>query len=207
MADDTYPLSGASRKSREAVASLVETSDLGFVDSAPIHDVLEVHSRTRYHSQRFSTPLADRPPCEPPPSEIDEGELRYVSQLVEVYNEHFKGIGVHVGNVAHASKCATHFQRQRESFYAAEALRRFARDQVPPGTYEHLQENIYQGVVETAEMPHADGYVRLQTVLQLSMSIDVSSNRLMQVLDKADCKGICHQLANEDRLRWVTQDD
>ena len=83
-----------------------------------------------------------------------------------------------------------HFHRQREAFYHAESLRVFARDTVPPGTFESLQEDIYDGVVDTHDASHPDGYLQ------------ITANALISCTKPKDRDGICHQLANEDRLRW-----
>jgi hypothetical protein len=95
-----------------------------------------------------------------------------------------------------------HYPRQREAFYSAEALRLFARDSVPAGTFEALQADLYDGVVEVCE---GDGPAmeRLQRVLAAAAQAQVTSSPLLSVLYLRDRKGICHQLANEDRLLWV----
>ena len=46
-------------------------------------------------------------------------------------------------------KLKDHFRRQREAFYEAESLRVFARDSVPPGTFESLLDDIHDGVIDT----------------------------------------------------------
>ena len=96
-----------------------------------------------------------------------------------------------------------HFRRQRISFYNAEALRLYARDSVPEGTFEALQDDIHAGVVEIAESEHASGMDRLSEVLTASGQLDLSSHTLVSASRLDDRKGICHQLANEDRLTWM----
>jgi hypothetical protein len=95
-----------------------------------------------------------------------------------------------------------HFNRQREFFYHAEALRNFARDTVPPGTYEDLQSEVHAGVIDIQEAEHSNSYARLTSVLQGASSLQLTANALMSVIKVQDRKGICHQLVNEDRLRW-----
>jgi hypothetical protein len=95
--------------------------------------------------------------------------------------------------------------RQRISFYKAESLRVYARDSVPPGTFNKLQDDIYSGVIDTAEANHPNGYVRLSSVLSQVGQLDLNRHKLIAVSDIDDRKGICHQLANADRLTWVVQ--
>lgn len=77
---------------------------------------------------------------------------------------------------------------------------------MPPNTFEGLQNELYDAVVETAEAPHADGLERLRQTLDRAVSAQLSANALIQVTEPADRRGICHQLSNEDRLTWVTRE-
>jgi hypothetical protein len=95
-----------------------------------------------------------------------------------------------------------HYHRQREYFYHAESLRNFARDTVPSGTFEDLQDEVHSGVVEVESAPHPDGLVRMNAVTQAAAQLPLSANGLINVTKVQDKRGICHQLANEDRLTW-----
>ncbi len=46
------------------------------------------------------------------------------------------------------------YLRQRERFYHAESLKNFARDTVPTGTFDALQDEIYHGVIDVCEDYH-----------------------------------------------------
>ncbi len=97
-----------------------------------------------------------------------------------------------------------HFKRQRISFYSAEALYMHARDSVPEGTFEALQDDVHAGVVEVAEALHATGMDRLREVLTAATQVQLDGHTaLLSVARMDDRKGICHQLANENRLTWV----
>jgi hypothetical protein len=96
-----------------------------------------------------------------------------------------------------------HFLRQREAFYQAESLRVFARDTVPPGTFESLQDDIYDGVIDTHDAGHADGYARVCEVTKAARELQITSNALISCTKPKDRDGICHHLANEDRLQWT----
>jgi hypothetical protein len=98
---------------------------------------------------------------------------------------------------------AKDFLRQRERFYHAEALRNFARDTVPAGTFDALQEEVYHGVVDTCEDSHANGFDRMRATVMQAAKVAITSSPLASVTKAQDRQGICHQLANEDQLTWV----
>ena len=88
-------------------------------------------------------------------------------------------------------------------FYSAEALRNFARDRTPLGTFDSLQEDIFHGVIDVCEVSYASGLERLRATITTAAIIDVGGNALFGVTRVADKQGVCHQLANDDRLTWV----
>ncbi|MGW5647981.1 ABC-three component system protein [Saccharopolyspora sp. NPDC003762] len=190
-------------KTLDAVRNLAETTDFSLFKSVELPDALEVHSHTCFHAARFATALKPRPTHEPPPQNYAAHESRYLEQLLEVYVERHPGRVIGLELVADDPKLGKHFRRQRLAFYKAESLRVYARDSVPEGTFEKPQEDIYSGVIDTAESDHPDGYARLSSVLSQVGQLDLNRHKLITVTDNDDRKGICHQLANDDRLTWV----
>jgi hypothetical protein len=100
-----------------------------------------------------------------------------------------------------------HYDRQRVLFYSAESLRNFARDRTPPHTFGCLQDDIYHGVIDVCEAAYADALERLRATVSTAGRVDVSGNALVGVTRVADKQGICHQLANDDRLTWTKSCD
>lgn len=188
------------------VRTLAEATDFAMFKSVELVDAIATHRKTAYHVARFGGPLPPRPPATEAPAEIDDTETRYVAQLMEVYREAEPRGDLLPGALHAKPRLAAHFQRQRESFYSAESLRLHARDAVPPGTFEALQGDVHSGVIEIADADHATSMERLTQVLQASTQIDLSAHALTTISQTDDRKGICHQLANEDRLRWVRAD-
>jgi hypothetical protein len=191
----------------ENIKALASSVDFSAFKSVELLDALNAHSKTRYYAARFGAALKARPQHEPPPEEIGAHETRYIEQLVSIYREKYPDRIFDFPALATDSVVSRHFRRQRSSFYKAESLRLYARDSVPPGTFEKLQEDIYSGVIEIAETDFEDGYSRLAEVLTHVSQIDLNRHRLISVSDNDDRKGICHQLANEDRLVWVIEND
>lgn len=199
------PASGLAQDLRDQVTTLAKGTDFARFQSVELEDALETHRTTPYYVGRFGTPVPPRLGHDCPPGEIGTHETRYVAQLIEVYAEKEPTETLAAETVSSHAKFGGHFQRQRESFYSAEALRLYARDSVPPGTFEALQTDVFSGVVEVAESSHQTGMDRLTSVLTTSGQLDLSAHALISVSSMNDRKGICHQLANEDRLTWVKE--
>ena len=183
------------------IKAVAEGLDFATFGSVEIHEILDVHRTTPYYVDRFSAPLPDRPPVMGPPEFPTDDETRYIEQLLEIYNERLGNVRT-PDDIAVDPKTWKHFGRQREAFYSAEALRLFARDSVLPGTFEKLQDEVFDGVDETYHRDYSDGMERLTSVLETAASLPVTRNPLISVSGPRDKRGICHQLANVDRLVW-----
>jgi hypothetical protein len=189
---------------RDSVRELAKTTDFSMFQSVQLVDALETHRSTPYFAARFGGPLPARPPTAPPPDDVAAHEKHYVAQLVDVYREQTPGEQLQQDALSSHPTHGEHFKRQRISFYSAEALRLHARDSVPEGTFEALQDDVHMGVMEVAEAKHATGMDRLRGVLIAATQVQLDGHAaLLSVSRMDDRKGICHQLANEDRLTWV----
>ena len=184
----------------------VDGFDFSIFKYKPVNQVIEEYRDTPYFLIRFGGGLKDRPNPITPPEKYEDIEARYIEQLHEVYAEN-KSVSKDNFYFEPFPDLEKHFVRQREAFYFAESLRAFARDSVPSGTFEELQNDMYDGVVDTAESDHKDGLEKLKSVMKESRSIPLDANGLFQAVRVKDRYGICHQLANEDRLVWVKDDE
>lgn len=185
-----------------ALLTYVQNFDFSIFDSKNSLQLVEEHKETPYFAVRFGGGLPARPIAAPAPSEIDPVESRYVSQLLGAYADHKKTDVPDPTALKSWPPLQGHFARQREAFYQAESLRVFARDSVPAGTFEALQGDIYDGVVDTHDAEHPDGYARVVEVTKAARELQITANALISCTNPKDRDGICHQLANEDRLRW-----
>jgi hypothetical protein len=185
----------------------VDNFDFSIFTSKSVVSLIAEHAQTPFHSVRFGGGLPPRPDVTAPPEEHAAGESRYLQQLFNAYGHH---LGSSIREVADLSACAEpmlkqDYLRQRERFYHAESLRNFARDTVPEGTFEKLQDEVFHGVIETCDKVHADGLERMRETLSRAAAISTAANPLKSVTQVQDQQGICHQLANEDRLIWVPE--
>jgi len=192
----TIPLAGK-------LLEYFDTFDFSIFSSKSVLELIKGHSTTPFHAVRFGGGLPPRPSHVPPPSQPQQNESRYIQQLLDAYSEHVGTSFPDPAALSGNADMASNFRRQRERFYSAEALRNFARDTVPTGTFAQLQEEIYHGVVEECEADHPNGFKRMTAVVKQAASVTSTSNPLAPSTSVQDRQGICHQLANDDRLKWV----
>jgi hypothetical protein len=187
-----------------------EKFDFSIFSSVSVVELIEGHSKTPFHSVRFGGGLPPRNEDEEEslPESPAEKESRYIRQIFDAYGDH---LGVFVNNALDIEasckpQLGNDLLRQRERFYSAEALRNFARDNVPEGTFSRLQDEIFDAVIDSCEEEHNDGLSRMRKAIQLSTQIALTANPLVSVVKIKDRQGVCHQLANEDRLTWVPKE-
>ena len=178
-----------------------EDFDFSIFSTKSVVELIEGHAKTPFHSVRFGGGLPHRPEPSSPPKEPDVVESRYIQQLFSAYSDNIR---TDVRCVSELSPSLnSDFLRQRERFYHAESLRNFARDTVPEGTFEKLQEEVFHGVIDTCNSSHQDGLARMRATLSQAAHIPTVSNPLGSVVQTQDRQGICHQLANADKLLWI----
>lgn len=180
--------------------------DFSIFKYKPVNEVVEEYRETPYFPIRFGGGLKERPAPSKPPEVFQNNEARYIEQLHNAYADS-KGIKQQDFQIDCFPDLTKHFIRQRESFYFAESLRTFARDSVPLGTFEDLQNDMFDGVIDTAEDEHENGLIKLKAVLSESKSVPLDSNGLFENIRVKDRYGICHQLANDDKLKWLEDDE
>ncbi|MER8473199.1 hypothetical protein NKH23_28080 [Mesorhizobium sp. M1328] len=184
-----------------ALLDHVNSLDFTRIGHLPPLRLIEGHMATRFFAVRFGLGLPARTTPPAPPDHIAPGESRYVAQLLEAYGDNLRtNVSAHTQLTA---KHSAHFTRARESFYCAEALRSFSRDTLPEGAFENLQNQIYDGVIDVAEADHACGLTRVNETTKQATALSLTSSALLGRVEPIDRRGVCHQLANADRLTWV----
>jgi hypothetical protein len=183
----------------------VNAFDFSIVGHKPMLEIVAEHQKTIRYAPRFGGGLIKPcPPDKTPPDEIAPHESRYVEQLLEAYGDHLQDSTLDFAKLASQSALLAHFNRSRERYYCAETLREFARDTLPAAfTFENVQDQVHDAVIDTAEMPHASGYERVVETTKTAAAVHVTNHPLRSYLKPKSLMGICHQLANNDRLRWV----
>ena len=79
--------------------------------------------------------------------------------------------------------------------------------QFPKSLYfTELMEQFFQGIYVTVLAQYNDGYYRMIKTIEVAQSLNITSSPLKDVLLPNDRTGLCHHLANEDRICWVSND-
>lgn len=164
--------------------------------------VIDAHRRTSWHATRFGGGLPPRPKVPQPPAALAKVEAQYVRSLLDAYSEY---IGLRYSSPSQLGNTPlrAHFDDARLEFYSAESLREFSRDQLPPGEFEKLQEEIQSGIMDEHRDAHSDGYRRVLAVVRAARQLNITYHALATELRVRDRGGICHQLANDGKLKWV----
>lgn len=182
----------------------LDAFDFKIFKALSLVEMLKGHSKTIFHARRFGVAnIPPRPKVDLPPVDLQPNESRYVKQLLQAYSEY---LSVTVTDIAQLSKwpeIERHFNRSRELFYHAESLRSFARDSVDPGTFDAVTDEIYHGVVDKCDLDYPNGLVRVRSTVSHAGTLTPSCNALCVRVQTQDKHGICHHLANENRLKWV----
>lgn len=164
--------------------------------------LIDEHKESPYHLARFGGGFPERPMTPCPPTAIGAHETKYVEQLYLAYTDHLKKPVTSTADLGKPTM-REHFWRQREAFYQAESLRVFVRDKVEPGTFERLQDEIYAGVIDTHDDDYDDGYKRVVAVTKAAQDMTITANPIAPIAQTQDRRGICHQLANDEKLKWT----
>lgn len=185
----------------------IETFPFEIVRHKPIHEVIDEFSNCPRYAGRFGGGLRPYPPDEIPPAEVQDRETRYVEQLLQAYSDDCGNTITKVVELTDA-KYRVDLNRQRERFYSAETLRRFARDNEPSITpFEDVVEQMFNGVVDCVHGGFPSGYQRMLATMTAAAQVVISNHPLKSYLKPQSKQGICHQLANNDRVRWVSESD
>jgi hypothetical protein len=182
----------------------VDGMDFSIFDAVPPLTLIDQHATTRWHVARFGGGLPPRPPVAAPPALPTPHEAKYVRQLLDAYGDRLKRTVGNVDDLADESNIQEHFADSRIEFYSAESLRAFSRDTLPLGEFERLQDEVHSGIRDDVRADHPDGYSRVLAVVATARALQLTDHPLISCLSVRDRGGVCHQLANDDKVRWTT---
>ena len=144
------------------------------------------------------------------PEEIDEDELTYVNALLKAYNVTENVEDIEVTNLGKYEK---HFVRQRKNYYLAETINRELRDTLnkdEKGIFDTVKDEIEEGVVEEYEKEHDNPVDKVNSVVSCASNVVLSENANNTAkgwIGPGEKKGVCHMLVNEERMKWVEDDE
>jgi len=168
-----------------------------------IDEVLDDHRKTGFWTQRFGGLLPPPPPGSVP-LQFMPIESRYVRHILDAYEERAgKPFSDHLGLASHPDLVGD-LHLHRERFFDAEMFAHTYRDQTEPGTVESFQSEIHDSVRPVLLKNHNDGVERLSESMQQA-GVTQPASILAQQAKVRVRQGVCHQLANNDRLHWKTK--
>lgn len=184
----------------------VNSFDFSIVkDITPLR-LIEIHSKTQYHRARFGGGLPVRPVSDTPPTEIASTEQVYINKLLTAYAEYLGIEECTHDDVEKSKKLKSHLQNARIQFYCAESLNKFSRDCLENGEFERLQDNIYSGIENIILSQHNNGFERVVAAVQEAFKLQIDFHPLKDRIEVMDRGGICHQLANNNKLSWSNRE-
>jgi hypothetical protein len=176
--------------------------DFSIFSAASPLTLLEEHSKTPFYTSRFGGGLPPRDTTPPsPPAAVAAHEATYVRALLDAYEDRSSQTFASIDDVKE-TQLTGHFARARVEFYSAESLRAFSRDNVPTGTFEALLDEVHHGVADVVEQAHPDGFECVLATVKQAKALQLTANALVGRTTQPDRGGMCHQLANDNRLRW-----
>ena len=186
-----------------ALTKYINEFDFSIVGYSPLLEIVEAHMKTPHWSKRFKSDIPPRPSALEPPAEVAVSEMIYVGKLIEAYGDAQKVKINSLAELAALTKYNNHFKNSRRWFFQAETLNRFSRDHYPVGAFDELKQQIFDGVVDTCEKDFTHGFERVCATTDRAADLVIGNSDLEPHTGVGDKKGICHHLANEDKLNWV----
>lgn len=122
---------------------------------------------------------------------------------MDAYDEHYQGAITSLDEALAHDDYGPHLRGSRREFYCAESLREFSKDVLaPPDNFDDLQTQVFDGIRHKLAEDHPTGYERVLAVCGHATSVQLDDHPLSGDLQPADRAGICHQLANDGKVKW-----
>ena len=176
-------------------------------DIAP-HEIIDQHKVTEYHILRFGGGIKKYRDLIPAPELIIQPrEQNYTRHLFKVYGQELNTTIDKVEDLKEEKKYFTHFNTQRNSFYSAESLEKFSRENFPeavPPPFDELLDDAFSVLETTLELHSSEsGFKRTLIASQEIKRQSFASNPLSPEMRPLDKDGLCNHLANDNRIKWI----
>lgn len=190
----------------DSLKSHIQNMDFSVFDFIEPQLFIDQFKQTSYFAARFGGGL-NKKRTKPQVETFNDSELvlRYIEQLLEAYSDYTNQTIKDLSDLEKNTELHEHFFRQREYYYWAEALNTFSRDQLPPGNtcFGDLMDEIYAKIIDISNEIYNSGYDNIKKTTKAAMDVIIHSNPLIGVLHTQDKAGICHHLADADKIIWV----
>ncbi|HHI4956900.1 TPA: ABC-three component system protein [Vibrio parahaemolyticus] len=186
----------------ESFLGFISEIDFSIFEHIPPLKLIEIHSKTPFHVKRFGTDIRRRPKPAKPPVDIEDFEITYTTELVSAFSD-AEGAKLSVFNLGDYEDYNEEYYSARKNFFSAENLDKFSRDWLPEDSYQDLLEECYESISSVVKSPFSNGYERYLCTNTHSTKVDFSSHPLHSYIRIQDKKGMCQQLVNMKKIRWV----
>lgn len=194
--NDDIPLDGEFLK-------FVQAIDFSLFDHIPPIKIIELHSNTAFHAQRFGINVRKRSRLPIPPEELADKEIVYTKELLSAFADAEQKGSLTIDHLEEDSDYKLEYEGARRNFYAAEDLQKFSRDWLPENSYDELTDECYEAVSAMIRQKHDNGYERYLATSSQAAAVNYTSHPLSPYIKTQDKKGMCHQLVNACRFKWV----
>lgn len=184
----------------DTLATYVDQYDFTSFGYLSIEELVDWHRTTAYWAERFGGLLSPPPKADPPPETVMPHETTYVGKLLDVYAEAAGMPIICAADLDSHDDWKSDLQRQRVRFFDAEAFMANYRDQTEPGTTESFADQIFDAI-EPSLMTPDTGLNRLTKALTVAGNASPASVLTPQAKIGVR-QGVCHQLANDERVTW-----
>lgn len=189
----------------DELLEFVHAADFSVFDHIPPIKIIELHSNTVFHAQRFGINVRKRPQLPVPPENLADNEIRYTKELLKAFAEAEQVAAITIDDLSDGSDYQSEYEGARRNFYAAEDLQKFSRDWLPDNSYEELTDECFEAVSATVRKKHENGYERYLATSSQAATVNYVSHPLSPYIKTQDKKGMCHQLVNADKFKWVKE--
>ncbi len=139
--------------------------------------------------------------------DIEKNELVYIREIFAAYSDYLNRFISSIEDISDKQELLNHFQRQRDSFYIADSLYQFSRDELPynSNSFEELKDEIFSLIIDIVESDFENGFIRLKEAIKEAKRGSFNNNPLFYEIKVQDKEGICHHLVNDKKIRWVKE--
>lgn len=215
---------------KKCLLSLYEDNEIGEFLSETFLYALQKNNKTSEHKQggKLNTPFTSqeevqdeiskinallkkipKPIIEVPHDIIKPQEVKYTSELLAAYADEEGVEEITKENLDNYPKYKKNFQRQRRYYYAAESIRRSARDTFgmnEDDEFNLLIEETYDGIIDVHEEEYSSGFQRFNSVMKHVTTIEHNKSSISKIpgwIGPSEKKGFCHILVNKGVIKWV----
>lgn len=196
-------------KMTDNLRKYIDNFDFSIVSDVSPITLLTDFSKSPWYKYHFGGGIKRRPVIEKPAEILEESEktMPYVKQLLKVYSKEAGQVYETQEDLKNNNKLYRHFKRQREGFFSAQSLKRFARDELlHEDSYDSLKDQVEFGIMDIYEKEYSSELERVKETTKQANSLAISCEEIKKITVQ-DKTGMCHELVNDEKIVWSDDDE